>query len=344
MILGFNMALDTTCLFTLTDSLRFIWELTHRCNESCIHCCANASARGDEELSTGQIKQAFGNLAERDWGSFYASGGEPMVREDFLELLQIASTHIPSRNINFATNGKAITPRFAKQVAGLNLGTALVSLDGYNPETAKLFRGPQTAYNDAVNAMRLLSEEGIRVRLGVVIWAGNYQHLEDFARIGYENGAHTVFFNWLMPVGRAGTNSNLQVSPSLYLPIAQEILDIKSQYSSRVEIGYHRFGLISANSGECQAGRRILHCLPDGTVTPCSWLYKADPTMASRKKLHEAPLDEILQEEPFCNVQRIIDQRRQKGVGPGCLAVCKLFTGSYMGYDPLYDGKGAWVR
>lgn len=334
---------DNTCLFTLIDDLRIIWEITHKCSYRCVHCCANATESYRSELSTEDVKKGLDNLADFGFNSIYYSGGEPIVRQDFFELVSYTSTLIDSRNINFATNGMLITPEKSKEISRLKIGTVLVSLDGYDKETAQRFRGPENTYENAVNAIEMLANEDVKVRLGVVIWKDNIDHLEDFVKIGIERGADNVFFNWLVPVGRAGKNPSIALDPSAYFNTADELKGLKAKYDGKINVGYHRFHKIEYGCNDCQAGQRILHLLPNGRVTPCSWMYKVDSSLLSQSAVHTTPLESILQEEPFQRSRGIIQSRKEQGLGPGCPAMCNIFGGDYFTFDPLFEEKGLWV-
>jgi len=335
---------DKTCLFTLVDKLRVVWEITHKCNYICLHCCADAKSKGDGELTLNSVKKGVDNLVAHGLGSIYFSGGEPLTRKDFLEILTYAAALIPPKSINFATNGRLVTPEIAKRVSQLDIGNVLVSLDGHDSETAQKFRGIKECYVDAVNAISRLADEDVKVRLGVVIWAGNYRHLEEFIKIGIDVGANNIFFNWLVPIGRAKGNDKIELDLSLYFNIAHELESLRQKYGDKISVGFHRFEQLDDMDENCQAGIKILHIIPDGRVSPCSWIYKVDNHVLSKQKISEASLDEILKEEPFELIRQMQGDRLKCGSGPGCLAMCKAFAGDYLTIDPLYKNGGLWVK
>src|SRR6266853_6157586 len=63
-------------------------DLTYRCNERCIHCYLDHHDHG--EMTTAQILDLLEQLA--DAGVFFLtlSGGEIMLRKDFMEILERA--------------------------------------------------------------------------------------------------------------------------------------------------------------------------------------------------------------------------------------------------------------
>ena len=67
-------------------------ELTHRCNEKCVHCYL-PGADAPRELSVAQIDKLLGEFAEVGGMRIYLTGGEIMVRKDFREILEAVRSH-----------------------------------------------------------------------------------------------------------------------------------------------------------------------------------------------------------------------------------------------------------
>jgi len=62
-------------------------DLTWRCNEHCVHCYLDHDGQG--EMNTAEIKDVLRQLAES--GTFFLSisGGEPLLRRDCFEILEL---------------------------------------------------------------------------------------------------------------------------------------------------------------------------------------------------------------------------------------------------------------
>src|SRR5437870_3548732 len=76
-------------------------DVTYRCNERCVHCYLPHDDRG--ELSTAEVKDLFGQLAEAGVFFLTISGGEPFLRTDLFELL--AHARALTFNVKLKTNG-----------------------------------------------------------------------------------------------------------------------------------------------------------------------------------------------------------------------------------------------
>ncbi|MCA9460318.1 MAG: radical SAM protein [Nanoarchaeota archaeon] len=332
-----NFIKDSTCLFSYGEKLRVVWEITHKCNYACNHCCVDAVKSQIKELSKEKVFMGIDNLVDFGLEAIYFSGGEPLLKEDFYDILEYTGNKISPNNITIATNGKFITEEVAKKLSDLNIGSVLVSLDGHDPKTAQDFRNFSGTYDFAINAIKLLTEKNIKVRVGVVIWKGNENYLEEFVKVGLKYGVDNIFFGWLVPVGTKEVHS-LGVEKERFFEIASELKDLKEKYQNEIKVTYHRFEEINDNCNNCQAGKKILHLLPNGEVTPCSWLYKVSKNFCSEKKIYELPLKEILQESSFEKLQDMLNRRKKNNLGPGCPAMCKAFGNDFQIYDPLYKG------
>jgi radical SAM protein with 4Fe4S-binding SPASM domain len=65
-------------------------ELTYRCNLNCVHCYCKGSEDRDRELDTRNWKKILAELQREGCITLCLSGGEPLIRDDFLELYSYA--------------------------------------------------------------------------------------------------------------------------------------------------------------------------------------------------------------------------------------------------------------
>ena len=68
-----------------------VWNCTRRCNLNCIHCYAGATSENLEgEMTTEEGKEFIRQVADFGVPVLLFSGGEPLMRRDFLELASYA--------------------------------------------------------------------------------------------------------------------------------------------------------------------------------------------------------------------------------------------------------------
>ncbi len=94
-------------------------ELTERCNNNCIHCWINLPADDEaarqRELSTAELLGVLRDAAALGTLSVQFTGGEPLLREDFVEL------YLGARRLGLkvilSTNARRVTPELANLLA-----------------------------------------------------------------------------------------------------------------------------------------------------------------------------------------------------------------------------------
>ncbi|MFT4990105.1 MAG: mycofactocin radical SAM maturase, partial [Acidimicrobiales bacterium] len=116
------------------------WELTYACNLACVHCLSSSGRRDPKELTTLEALGVVDELA--DLQVFYVNlgGGEPMIRKDFLDIVD----HAVGRKVGvkFSTNGYYIDQQAAERFAATDLLDIQISLDGFDAATNDAVRGP----------------------------------------------------------------------------------------------------------------------------------------------------------------------------------------------------------
>jgi radical SAM protein with 4Fe4S-binding SPASM domain len=107
-------------------------ELSNRCNLRCKMCWFHGeNGIGDRyrnsEMTTGEIIELINQLAAYR-PHIYFGGGEPFIREDFLEIL----TDVKSFNLStsFTTNGTLLEPKKIEKITELGIDSINVSIDG----------------------------------------------------------------------------------------------------------------------------------------------------------------------------------------------------------------------
>ena len=73
--------------------LRLAWlELTSRCNLRCVHCYEEAGDTRREEMPREEWERVVSELAALGCSAVQLTGGEPLLRDDVLELTEHASS------------------------------------------------------------------------------------------------------------------------------------------------------------------------------------------------------------------------------------------------------------
>ena len=107
--------------------LRFFFELTHLCNLNCPYCYIGKD-RKKEELTTSQWFDVINQIPF--WSFITLVGGEPLIREDFCEILEYASKKV-LKKVNVVTNGILINEKVIHSFIKSKMLLLSVSLDGW---------------------------------------------------------------------------------------------------------------------------------------------------------------------------------------------------------------------
>lgn len=210
-----------------------VWNCTRRCNLRCLHCYASAgSRRSPGEMDTAAGKALISDLADFGVPVILFSGGEPLLREDLLELASFAGEQ--EIRIALSTNGTLITKTVAKEISSVGFAEVGISLDGIGASNDH-FRGKEGAYKAALNGIRNCVSTGLRVSLRLTITRFNYQEIPAIFRLVEEEDVDRVCFYHLTYSGRAGSLQGEDISHSQ----TRSVVDMICEHT----LDLHRRGL-----------------------------------------------------------------------------------------------------
>lgn len=182
-----------------------VWNCTRRCNLNCIHCYSDATAGSiNREMDFDEGKSFIRQLADFRVPVLLFSGGEPLIREDFLDLARFAVEE--GIRVVVSTNGTLITPEIAGKIRSLGFTEVGISLDGIGRQN-DLFRGQQGAYEKALRGIRNCTSIGQKVSLRMTITRANYSEIPAvLALVERENIPRVCFYH----LAYAGRGSKLK--------------------------------------------------------------------------------------------------------------------------------------
>ena len=247
------------------------WEITYACNLQCIHCLSSSGRRDPRELTTEQAKAVLDEL--RDLQVFYINfgGGEPMIRQDFFEILEYAEHS--NIGVKFSTNGTYIDAKNAQRLASMNYIDIQISLDGIDSATNDAVRG-KGSYAVARRAMDHLRDANFGAfKISVVVTRHNVDQLDDFKTLADSYGAQ-LRITRLRPSGR-GIESWKDLHPTQAQQ--RQIYEWLVAHGDTVLTGdsfFHLNALGPALPGlnMCGAGRVVCLIDPIGDVYACPFV------------------------------------------------------------------------
>ena len=172
-----------------------VWNITSKCNLKCSHCYASFN---DDELNTKEAKLIIEDLAEFGVPLILFSGGEPMLREDLIELAEFAKDN--GMSCVLSTNGTLINE---KNVESLTVFDYVgVSIDG-KEEVHDSFRGVKGSFFLALRGIKLLMSSKIPTGIRFTLTNYNSDDLNFVLKLVERHEIPRFCLYHLVPSGRA---------------------------------------------------------------------------------------------------------------------------------------------
>lgn len=235
-------------------------QITYRCNFRCEYCFLGPPQNKD----LGNVSEVFDRLFE--WGTrkVVLTGGEPMVRNDFITVLKEATQKF--YQVDVQTNGYFIK-NLAADILSLPTRTGFyISLDGPEEYTDTL-HGKGT-YSRIIEGITFLQQNGYRIRLSILLNPDNityYQHLKDLAE---KLVGDKVSFGIALPIGKSS-----QKIKEMYND--REFVFNYLRKMGRESLKAHNNSAFEGSSAnpavnQCGAGVTTVTITPEGNIYPCA--------------------------------------------------------------------------
>jgi len=195
---------------------KFVLELTHHCNNHCLHCYnawlapeLNYAENIHEEMSTPEIKQTILKLKKDLSASTVAlSGGEPTLRSDLIEIIGFLQTQGLSAQI--ITNGINLTRALVD--ATVRNSSYQVSLLSFQRDVHDRLVGNAGAWDAVVDGLTNVHLAGGHLIVVFVATRQNYCDLGPTVHMAMMLGANSFLYNRI----NAGA-ANIHHSEELFL-------------------------------------------------------------------------------------------------------------------------------
>ncbi len=249
-------------------------ELTYRCPLQCPYCSNPVDfARQGEELSTAQWIEVFRQARELGAAQLGFSGGEPLVRQDLVEL--IAAARELGYYTNLITSGIGLTEEKVEAFAKAGLDHIQISFQAADEELNNLLAGSGKAYQQKVAMARAVKKHGYPMVLNFVTHRLNIDRIDQIIELCIELEADFVelatcqFYGWA-ELNRAGL-----------LPSKEQLERaerITNEYREKLAAQNHPCKLIFVTPDYYEErpkacmngwGSLFLDITPDGTALPC---------------------------------------------------------------------------
>ena len=178
------------------------YSITTKCNLRCKHCYSESGEEaGGDDLTTEESLRVIDEIADWGIGLLVFDGGEPLVREDFFQIADYAS----SKGIvtGIGSNGSMIDIATARRLVSVGIRYVSISIDGADADTHDAFRREAGNFRKTLEAASALKEAGLPFQFNSVLTKKTIHQLSDIFRLATDYGAFSLELFDLILVGRA---------------------------------------------------------------------------------------------------------------------------------------------
>ena len=257
-------------------------SVTDRCDLRCRYCMAEKMTFLPKKnvLSLEEIAILADRFIARGVRKIRLSGGEPLVRRDFIELARRIGRHIDSGALNeltLTTNGTRLAEH-AEALFDAGMRRINVSMDSLDPDRfAFITRGGDMA--KVLDGIKAAAKAGLRIKINMVALRGlNEDAFLPMLRWCADAG-HDLTLIETMPLGETGEDRT-----DRYMPLSEVVTQIEAKhaltpipyrsggparYFSPQGMEHIRLGLITPLSDNFCAGCNRMRITCEGKIFMC---------------------------------------------------------------------------
>lgn len=258
-------------------------HITGKCNQQCKHCYHESYT--NELLSFENIEKIIKDYIEllekynklkkiKCRGHINVTGGEPFIRKDFFDILELFHQNRNYFTYGILTNGSFITKETAKRLKDLKVSHIQVSLDG-SPKTHDYIRG-EGNFKQTLNALKILNKYKIKTMVSFTAHKLNYKEFEIVAKYCRLYKVDKLWSDRLVPFGNGEDMKEYLLNKEEALEYFEILNKEKEKYLlnkiSGMEVSTNR-ALQFLKSGDipysCSAGDSLITITELGDIVPC---------------------------------------------------------------------------
>ena len=246
-------------------------ELTYRCNLDCVQCYCNLPANDQKarsrELSLAEIRDIFDRMAEEGCLWLLLTGGEPLLRPDFLEVYEHAKK--AGMLVTLFTNGTLVSAEVADYLAEWPPRKVEITLHGVTRETFEIVTRVPGSYNRCMRGIELFLERDLPLSLKTTVTKLNLHELWDTKEYVEGLGIEHRFDALLIPRFDGSKHPyEVRLTPE---ELVQLDMADGERWQELGRLGEDLWGVVRGDDlYVCGAGERSFHIDPYGRLGLCS--------------------------------------------------------------------------
>jgi len=257
-------------------------DLTYRCNNNCRHCWLRIPANSPEkenELTFDEIRGIVDEARMMGCRKWSISGGEPLLRSDFIDIFDYITSKSVSYSIN--TNGSLITQKIAKRLK--KKGVKMVALYGGNAEVHDHITRTPGSFEAAMQGFAYLKEASAGFIVQVVPMRDNFHQYKEMVKLAkslspvWRIGAPWLYLSADGDPVRNKEISRQRLDPKDVVTLDEPDISYEERRSEAVDQGCPPLEKNDYFFKSCIESGRDFHIDPYGQMSFCSFIK--DPSL-----------------------------------------------------------------
>jgi len=249
------------------------YAVTHRCNLQCSICNNGCICNSENELNLEEINSLAQFLKKRGIGLVSFGGGEPFMRSDITNILEIFAKNKIKTQI--LTNTLNISNDQINQMLKIKYFNGLsISLHAFSENTSLKFYNDENLFKEILQNINKLSNllKKNKILLNTVISPLNIDEIYDIAKFAKDHNFKISFLpietNYNVSLKFKETDFNkidllydFLISENKkynYIFNSSKFLEMSKEYLKGIQSQRH-----------CHAGKLYISINPDGNIAPC---------------------------------------------------------------------------
>ena len=284
-------------------------ELTYRCVERCIHCYIDDAPKFDarDELSLDEYKRVLRQAHDMGCVSLLITGGEVLVRSDFCDIVEYATSL--GFIVDIYTTGIGLTDEIFDRLRAAKINGISVSLYSGDPKVHDAITGVRGSFEKTLKATLMFKAAGINTFVKCVAMKQNIDSLESL----YDLGKRLDIYVSVSPRVISGHDGKCSEDYSLFtVDLYKKYYELNSRYVSVDATAEKLSRDQMLDKASCGAGINAFSIDPFGGVHGCNTFHE------SFGSVRKDSLKDIWERARHINLRN----RRMRDVTPQC-ATCE---------------------